>query len=83
MVELMLNMNVCSILSHDVSKFFCFVSQLRFLIAVISCSLLAIFKGVVCERAEILGAFLAPLNSNVAPVFSKLVLHVVQFGPYN
>ena len=34
-------------------------------------------------RAEILGAVLAPLNSNVAPVFSKLALHMVQFGPYN
>ena len=44
---------------------------------------LAIFKGVICERAEILGAFLAALNSNVAPVFSKLALHMVQFSPYN
>ena len=34
-------------------------------------------------RAEILGAVLAPLNSNVAPEFSKLALHMVQFGPYN
>lgn len=33
--------------------------------------------------AEILGAVLAPLNSKVAPVFSKLTLHMVQFGPYN
>ena len=31
---------------------------------------LAIFKGVICETAEILGAFLALLNSNVALVFS-------------
>ena len=44
---------------------------------------LAIFKGVICERAEISGAILAPLNSNVAPVFSKLALLMVQFGPYN
>ena len=36
---------------------------------------LAIFKGVICETAEILGAFLALLNSNVALVFSKLALH--------
>ena len=40
---------------------------------------LAIFKGVICKRAEILGAVLAPLNSDVAPVFSKLALHMVQF----
>ena len=33
--------------------------------------------------AEILGAVVAPLNSKVAPVFSKLTLHMVQFGPYN
>ena len=38
MVELMLNMYVCSILSHDVSKFVCFISQLRFLITVKSSS---------------------------------------------
>ena len=44
---------------------------------------LAIFKGVICETAEILGAFLALLNSNVAPVFSKLALHKVKFGPCN
>ena len=44
---------------------------------------LAIFKGVICERAEILGAISAPLNSNVAQVFSKLAFHMVQFGPYD
>ena len=44
---------------------------------------LAIFKGVICERAEIFGAVLAPLNSNVASVFFKLALHMVQFRPYN
>ena len=44
---------------------------------------LAIFKGVICETAEILGAFLALLNSNVALVFSKLALHKVKFGPCN
>ena len=102
MVELMLNMYVCSILSHDVSKFVCFISQLRFLITVKSCNVkgfyinniknqineclkdkvcggeismerkelstsevaqigaeLASFKGVICGRAEILGAVLA------------------------
>ena len=44
---------------------------------------LAIFKGVICDKAKILGAVLAPLNSKVAPAFSKLTLHMVQFGPYN
>ena len=44
---------------------------------------LATFKGVICGRAEILGAVLAPLNSNEGPVFSKLAFHMVQFGPYN
>ena len=29
------------------------------------------------------GPFWHPLNSNVAPVFSKLALLMVQFGPYN
>ena len=38
MFELMLNMYVCSILSHDVSKFVCFIPQLRFLITVKSSS---------------------------------------------
>ena len=44
---------------------------------------LALFKGVTCERVKILGAVLAPLNSNVTPVFSKLALHMVQFGSHN
>ena len=44
---------------------------------------LALFKGVICERAVISKAVLAPLNSSVAPVISKLTLHVVQFGPNN
>ena len=44
---------------------------------------LAIFKGAICERAEILGAVLAPINFKVAPVFFKFALHVAQCGPYN
>ena len=44
---------------------------------------LALFKGAICERAEILGAVLAPINFKVAPVFFKFTLHMVQFGPYN
>ena len=44
---------------------------------------LALFKGVTSERVEILGAVLAPLNSNATPVFSKLVFHMVQFGSHN
>ena len=44
---------------------------------------LALFKGAICERAEILGAVLAPINFKVAPVFFKFTLLVVQFGPYN
>ena len=44
---------------------------------------LATFKGVICGRAEILGAVLASLNSNEGPVFSKLAFHMVQFGSYN
>ena len=44
---------------------------------------LALFKGAICERAEILGAVLAPINFKVAPVFFKSTLHMVQFGPYN
>ena len=44
---------------------------------------LAPFKGAICERAEILGAVLAPINFKVAPVFFKFALHVVQCGPYN
>ena len=44
---------------------------------------LALFKGVTCERVKILGAVLAPANSNVTPVFSKLALHMVQFGSHN
>ena len=40
-------------------------------------------KGAICERAEILGAVLAPLNFKVAPIFFKFTLHMVQFGPYN
>ena len=43
----------------------------------------ALFKGAICERAEILGAVLAPINFKVAPVVFKFTLHVVQFGPYN
>ena len=43
----------------------------------------ALFKGAICERAEILGAVLAPINFKVAPVFFKFALLVVQFGPYN
>ena len=43
----------------------------------------ALFKGAICERAEILGAVLAPINFKVAPVFFKSTLHMVQFGPYN
>ena len=43
----------------------------------------ALFKGAICERAEILGAVLAPINFKVAPVFFKFALHVVQCGPYN
>ena len=38
MVELMLNTYICSILSHDVSKFVCIMPQLRFLITVKSCN---------------------------------------------
>ena len=38
MVELMLNMYVCYILSHDVLKFVCFIPQLRFLVTVKSCN---------------------------------------------
>ena len=44
---------------------------------------LALFKGAICERAEISGAVLAPINFKVAPVFFKFTLHMVQFGPYN
>ena len=44
---------------------------------------LALFKGAICERAEILGAVLAPINFKVAPVVFKSTLHMVQFGPYN
>ena len=43
----------------------------------------ALFKGAICERAEILGAVLAPINFKVAPAVFKFTLHVVQFGPYN
>ena len=44
---------------------------------------LALFKGAICERAEISGAVLAPMNFKVAPVFFKFILHMVQFGTYN
>ena len=39
MVELMLKRYVCYILSQDVSKFVCFIPQLRFLITVKSGSI--------------------------------------------
>ena len=44
---------------------------------------MVIFKEVIYERPEILEAVLAPINSKVAPLFSKLTLHMVQFSPYN
>ena len=57
MVELILNMFECSILSHDVSKFFCFIPQLRFLISVKSYTVKGFYLINECLKDKVCGVF--------------------------
>ena len=92
MVELMLNMYVCYILSHDVSKFVCFIPQLRFLITVKSGSIKGFYHNLTCiiasnialKRAQQQKSFF-PVKHNKSVILLKMIKHalrVVEFATF-